>query len=97
MFIDERLKIVRNVFHLICQNKRHRQCQSYHHPKWFLLNLMMLLNFGHVVVVDDVFVVDGVVDVSFLMGNEGVMDLERMKKLQLWKHSLWSKILRLVI
>ena len=43
---------------------------------------MMLLNFGHVVVVDDVFVVDGVVDVSFLMGNEGVMDLERMKKLQ---------------
>ena len=43
---------------------------------------MMLLNFGHVVVVDDVFVVDGVVDVSFLMGNEGVMDLERMRKLQ---------------
>ena len=43
---------------------------------------MMLLNFGHVVVVDDVFVVDGVVDVSFLMGNEGVMDLEMMKKLQ---------------
>lgn len=43
---------------------------------------MMLLNFGHVVVVDDVVVVDGVVDVSFLMGNEGVMDLEMMKKLQ---------------
>ena len=43
---------------------------------------MMLLNFGHVVVVDDVFVVDGVVDVSFLMGNEGVMDLERMRMLQ---------------
>ena len=43
---------------------------------------MMLLNFGHVGVVDDVFVVDGVVDVSFLMGNEGVMDLERMRMLQ---------------